>query len=434
MIVPQAQLLAIGNELVSGRRAETNGERISRWLESLGCELVVRALVADRAALIAQAIRQALQSGPDLIVITGGLGPTVDDVTRDGLALALDLPLELDEQALKTIENRYRERGRAVPSGAARMAQRPRGAEWIANPIGTAPGIHLRHGQTELMVLPGVPRELDEMLERDVLPRLRRTLAAGFVIRSRVVRIAALPESEIDQRVASISLSELGVQISHLAKPGDVELMLTARGRSDAEADDTLDAAVSALRAVLGDHIYAIGSGSQAGVICDLLVQRDWTMATAESVTGGLVAQRISDQPGASRAFRGGTVAYTDEAKRRALGVAASVLDSYGAASSEVAAAMAEAIRDRLQVDAVVATTGIAGPGGGSTEKPVGLAYIAVITPQQLRLTRHLFAGDRRRIRIWITAMALEQLRRAMLDLAPLGDVIEWPVPSRGAS
>lgn len=422
---PGAFVIAVGDELVSGHRAEINGERLSRWLESLGCELLGRLLVPDRAAAVEHAVRSALRSGAEVVVLSGGLGPTAEDVTRQGLARGLDQDLVLDPEQLSQIEARYRDRGRSVPAGVARLAEKPVGAVWIANPIGSAPGIEVRAGRTVLYALPGVPREFNELLERTVLPSLRRDLGGRYGLRSAILHVAGLHEAEIDRRVQALPLEAGRVKLSHVAKPGDVELLLTGRGESDEEAERTLHDAITAVQGALGDHAYALGDASLASVVRDLLGRRGWRLGSAESVSGGLLAKRITDLPGASEFFLGGVVAYVDLEKRTLLGVASDVLEKFGAVSAEVALAMAVGVARRLGTEFAIATTGIAGPSGGSAEKPVGLTYVALVWPEGQLVTRHIFAGDRTKIRLWSVACALDQARRVLSGLPPLGETLE---------
>ncbi|MFN7965222.1 MAG: CinA family nicotinamide mononucleotide deamidase-related protein [Acidobacteriota bacterium] len=420
-----AFLIAVGDELVTGRQADTNGERLSRWLESLGCDVQSRLFVPDRAGAVENGVRAALAARVDVMILTGGLGPTADDITRDGLAAGVELELELDPKALETIEHRYRERGRTLASGAARQAFRPRGAEWISNPIGTAPGILLKSGRTIVIALPGVPRELNEMLDRDVLPLLRRSLAGSVAMKSTSLHVACLPEAEVDRRIRETALAARGVQVTHVAKPGDIEVLLTARGDSEEDAESALESAVSELGDKLGDHLYGAGSDSQVSVLRDLLLEHRWTLGCAESVSGGLLSKRITDLPGASSFFLGSLVAYVNSEKRLLLDVSAEQLENFGPISAEVAGAMADGVRRKLGVDVALATTGIAGPGGGSAEKPVGLTYLAIVWPGGRQITRHTFTGDRKQIRIWSVTTTLDQVRRALKGLPPHGEVIE---------
>lgn len=424
MAAPTAVVIAVGDELVAGRRHDANGERVVRWLEGIGCEVSARFAVQDQIEVIARAVAMALQSGADVIVASGGLGPTVDDVTRDGLAQAFGDTLVLDQDALTTIEQRYRERDRVMPPAALRMAYRPASAEWIANPVGTAPGLLIRRGRTIVVALPGVQREFRAMFERGVLPLLRRSFAAGFALKSAILRTASLPESEVDRRLAEAAVAAHGGKVAMISWPGEVEVMLTVRGPNEEEATADLEQVLTAARAQLGDHLHGIGEATQVSTLRDLLARHAWTLCTAESISGGLLAKRVTDLPGSSAFFLGGVVAYVNREKQALLEVPTELLDRYGAVSGEVAAAMVHGVRRKLGADVAIATTGIAGPSGGSTEKPVGLTYIAVQWPDGELVTRHTFTGDRKTIRIWSVVTALDQARRCLAGLTPLGQVI----------
>lgn len=424
MRAPQAIYIATGSELTSGRRPETNGEKLARWLETIGCEVHLRLMAADRRDLLARTVTQALSSDMDVVVVTGGLGPTADDVTREAIAESLGVGLELDEGSQRAIEKRYEERGRTLPAGAKRQALRPAGSELIQNPIGTAPGFLVRHGHTLLVVLPGVPREFEVMFQRKVLPELKSTLAGAAVYRSGSLHVVGLTESEVDERVAGAFSQDPDLQLSMVAQRSEVEILVTSRARAEEEAEERLGKALRAIEAGLGIHVYGRGEESLVGVVGGLLESRGWHLAVAESLSGGLLAKRITDVPGSSRYFAGGVIAYANALKSGLLDVPQERLLTCGAVSGEVAEAMARGTRRRLGAEVAVATTGIAGPTGGSTDKPVGLVYLAVEWPDGLRVVRHLFAGNRNVIRSWSCASALEEIRRALLGLPALGEPV----------
>ena len=422
MRTPLAFVLAVGDELVTGRRADGNGVRIGRWLEGLGCRVLARCLVPDDPALIAAALKTALDGGAEVVAVAGGLGPSVDDVTRDGIAAGLGLPLELNPGLLKAVEARYRDFGREMAESAGRQALLPQGAEPIANPMGTAPGFFVDLGRVVVAALPGVPREMEAMLDREVLPRLRARLAGAAVLRTTVLRVAGLPEAEVDRRVRSAGIEPGTAQVTLLPRYGEVEVLVTLRAENDEEADEALPRALRELERQLGDHVYGRDADTLVGAVRDLLAPRRWTLAVAETITGGLLAKNIVDLPGAGRFFVGSLVPYADALKPLILGVPPDLLDRCGPVSAEAARAMAHGVRARLGADVALATTGIAGPAGGTADKPVGLAYIAVVFGDQTLVRRHLFAGDRATVRHMATTMALEQTRRALAGLAPLGD------------
>lgn len=425
MKAPKAIFIAAGDELTSGRRPETNGEKLARWLETIGCEVLLRLMVVDRRDLLARTVTQALSADVDLVLLSGGLGPTEDDLTRDAVADALGVSLELDEASLKAVEKRYEERGRTIPSGAKRQALRPAGSELVQNPIGTAPGFLIRHGRTLLVALPGVPREFEVMFQRKILPELKSALVGASVYRSGSLHVVGLTESEVDEWVKGLLPEDPNYQLSMVAQRSEVELLVTARGRVEEEAEERLQKALESIQARLGIHVYGRGEETLVGVVGALLEARGWRLAVAESLSGGLLAKRITDVPGSSRFFSGGVVAYANDLKSDLLDVPRARLESCGAVSAEVAEAMVRGTRRRLGAEVAVATTGIAGPTGGSTDKPVGLVYLAVEWPEGLRVMRHLFSGNRNVIRSWSSASALEETRRVLLGLPPLGEPVE---------
>ena len=425
MRVPQASLIAIGDELVSARRPEVNGQAIVPWLESLGCEVRARLLVPDRVDAIAAAVAGALSGGAELIVLSGGLGPTHDDVARQGIAAALGRRLVLDEAVQATIESRFRERGLEVPPEVSRLALRPEGSELVPNPVGMAPGFVLRHAGATVIALPGVPREFETMFERKLLPELRRSLVGALARRSETLHVVGLTEAEVDQRVANAVEPGPRLSVSFVSQRSEVEVLVTARAESEAEAARALERANARLEEALGDVVYGRGEDTLVGVVGRLLGARGWTLATAESLSGGLLAKRITDQPGSSRFFRGGVAAYHDDLKRSLLDVPAEVLEHCGAVSGETARAMAEGARRRMNAPVAVSTTGIAGPTGGSIDRPVGLVYLAVAWPEGLRVLRFLFPGNRNEIRSATSAAALDETRRVLSGLPPLGVAVE---------
>ncbi len=422
---PEAIFLGVGGELVSGRREERNGPWLGAQLGPLGVELTSRVLVEDDEDRIAAAVDAALGSGSDLVVVAGGLGPTVDDRTRQGVAKALGVPLVVHEGLLAALEKRYRDRGLEMPEGARVMALLPEGAEPVPNPKGSASGFVLRHRRALFFGLPGVPAEFRDMVERSVIPRVRRELAGSSVLLAGALRTAGLTELEVARRVGEVLPEDPRLRAGFYALPGEVEVALAARGDDEADARDLLEAAMEKVAAALGDACYGRDETTLVEVLGRLLRERGARLGAAESCTGGLVAKRVTDLAGASEFFAGGVVAYANEEKTRFLGVPEALLDRCGAVSPETALAMARGARERLGVEVSVATTGIAGPGGGTDTKPVGLVYIGVADGREERVTRHVFPGDRGAIRAWATTIALEQVRRLLLGLDPLGEVVE---------
>lgn len=424
MRIPEAWIVAVGDDVAAGRHGDAGAARLAAELEALGCELRGRMLVPARAPRVAEAVRTAAGAGVDLVVVVG-LGLAADQPTREGIAEALLRRLAPDAAALAVIEQRYLDRGREVPANAAGLARMPGGAELVPNPVGAVPGFLVDLGRSLVVALPGAVRELEESFARSVRPRLRTRFEGALAVRTAVLRVAGLLEAEVERRVTASGARSDAVRVGLSTEHGEVEVLVTARGESDDEAASRADAAVAALDARLGDFVYGRDDASLVAVLRDALARRGWTLAVAESITGGLLAKRITDLPGAGSFFVGAMVPYSDRRKPEMLDVAPGVFEACGRVSAAAAQTMAEAVRARLSADVALASTGIAGPGGGTTDKPVGLAYIAIAWPDRTIVRRHLFVGDRSAIRHQVAATALDQARRALAGLPPLGDAPE---------
>ncbi len=412
----RAAVLAVGSELLSTDRLDTNSLRLAALLERHDCELVGKAVAADDEAAIADEIRRRL-GVCDLLIVTGGLGPTADDVTREGCARALGLGLRDDPAVWAEIERRFARFGRRPSPNNRRQAQVPEGATVLANERGSAPGLRLEAAGTTIFLLPGVPWEMERLLEREVEPWLAGR-ASGRGRERRTLRLAMRPESEVDEALEPVYIEFERRWITVLASPGEVKIRLTAAGEPEARGR-RLTAMAERVRQVLGSTIY--GEGEEGGLeqaVGELLAAAGATVAVAESCTGGLVAERLTRPPGASRYFPGAVVTYANAEKTRLLGVDPDMLERCGAVSEEAARRMAEGARERFGTDFALAVTGIAGPEGGSAEKPVGTVHIALAAAggtehRQLRLV-----GDRERIRWQASQAVLELLRRRLLAAA----------------
>jgi nicotinamide-nucleotide amidase len=411
----RAELLAVGSELLVPGRAETNATHITGRLLELGISVVARLTLADDLSLVESAFRQALARA-DVVIATGGLGPTEDDLTREAAAAALGRPLRREARLVDELKARFARYGRPMAPVNEKQADVIEGGRVLPNPRGTAPGQAVEAEGRLLVLLPGPPREMQPMLEDQVLPLLR-PMAAGRVLKMRVLRIASMGESEVEQIVAPIYKSYSNPVTTILGGAGQVELHLTAEGSSAAEAEERLEALASALRAALPGRIYSEDGRELHEVVAALLIERRATVAIAESCTGGLLTARLTEVPGASAFLERAYVAYSNRAKVELLGVDPSLLESHGAVSEPVAAAMAAGARQASRADFAVAVTGIAGPSGGTAEKPVGLVFIALDGPGGSRVRRAHFPGDRERVRQQACQAALEMLRRALLRL-----------------
>ncbi len=413
MSAPFAELVAVGSELLEPWRTDTNGAYLSRRLAEHGIAVRFRTLVGDSMADLKETFRIALGRS-DLVVATGGLGPTIDDLTREAVAELLELPLVLDAEIARGIEDRFRRHALQMPPRNRRQALVPRGAEVLPNRIGTAPGLWLRSGRAAIVLLPGVPGEMRQILEDSVLPRL---LVKGERFAYRVIKIAGLTESEVDRRLDGVARGAGPVAWTILAAPGQIEIHLRERVyRGEGHAGiDRLDGAIVG---TLGPHVFARDEETMEEVVGRILVERRDSLSTAESLTGGGIARRLTSVPGASRYFRGAVVAYSDESKKLLLGVHSSTLERHGAVSPETAVEMARGACRVFASTWALSATGFAGPEGGGPDRPpgtvvVGLAGPGADTTRELRLP-----GDRRTVRTRTGQTALDMLRRALLGVA----------------
>jgi nicotinamide-nucleotide amidase len=417
----KACLIAIGSELLTPFRVDTNSLTVTERLNAIGFAIGMKAVVGDDVAEVERVLRTALDTA-DLVVTTGGLGPTEDDVTRDAIARVFDVPLDLDPGIAERLEARFAERGLAMPAINRRQAMVPRGAVVIDNPRGSAPGLWLERGRTALLVLPGPPREMTPMLDAVIQERLLPRTSGGGLFR-RVVRITGRAESDVDARVQPAYSQWLTrpvpITTTILAVSGQVELHLTAAAASRSEAETALEAAIAELQAILGFAVYSIDGRGLEAVVGELLRGAGWRIAAAESCTGGLLMSRLTDVPGSSDYVDRGVVCYSNDAKVDLLGVPLALIDAHGAVSEPVAQAMAEAVRDLAHSQVGIGITGIAGPGGGTAEKPVGTVAVAVAAPGEMRVRTFRFFGGREMVKFQSTQAALNMLRRAMLRASP---------------
>jgi len=423
----RAAILAVGSELLGTDRLDTNSLKITRSLERYGVELRAKAVAGDSIEEIAAALQAALRAH-DLVLVTGGLGPTADDVTREAAAAALGRGLHTDAEVLATIERRFREHGLRMPEINNRQALIVDGAEVLANRRGTAPGQRMvfekEGGGSTLFLFPGVPVELEGLIDVYLDPWLAER-SGGVGRETATLKIAGLPESAVEERV-SPAYAEFGREsITILASPSDIRLRATAEGTDD-ERRARLAAMTSRLAELAGDAVYAFREeDTMESVVGGLLRAAGRTLTTAESCTGGLVAERLTRVPGSSDYFLGGAVTYTNDLKIKLIGVPPELIAEHGAVSEPVARAMAEGVRRALGSDFGIGITGVAGPGGGSEAKPVGTVHIALAGPAASEsgggiLTDHRkirFPGDRERVRQHSSQLALEMLRRRLLGI-----------------
>ncbi len=406
-----ALIIAIGDELANGVTVDTNSAYLARALAERGIPTTAHWTVRDEQPAIAEAIRRAADAA-GLVLITGGLGPTADDLTRQALAEAMDVELVLDRRCLADLEEFFSRRSREMIPANRVQAMLPRGAEPLANALGTAPGIAARLGRADIFVMPGVPEEMREMYRQTVLPRLPD--GEGVIVH-RLLPTFGAGESDIAAQITDLMARGRNPAVGTTASAGVVTVRIVARGATGPEAETLTAQTADEIRRRLGELVVGQGSATLGEAVGLLLRQRGETLTTAESCTGGLIGEMITDIPGASEYYRGGVVAYSNELKRQLLGVPKELLAGHGAVSEPVAAAMAEGCRQGLGVDWAVSVTGIAGPSGGSEAKPVGLVYCGLSGPGGTSVTRHVFPGRRDTIRRRSALTALNGLRLALM-------------------
>lgn len=405
-----AEIIAVGSELLTPFRLDTNSLFLTAELNQLGVRVIHKSVVGDSPEEMRSSFAHAL-SRADLIVSSGGLGPTDDDRTRDTVAELLGRKLRVDEGILRHIQERFRRFGRAMPEINVRQAMIPEGATILPNPRGTAPGLWLEPEGRIVVLLPGVPLELRALFETEVAPRLAK-LNHRERLYTRELRIVGLTESEVEQRVSPLYALYPDTETTILATPAGIELHPRVWSSDPPNAAKLLDEIASRMAMALGEHLYSSAGESLEEVVARVLTESRATIAVAESCTGGMLAERLTNVPGSSSYFLGGVVCYSNELKTSLVGVPKEMIEAKGAVSPEVALALAEGIRKRAGATIGIGTTGIAGPGGGTAEKPVGLVHIGLADEQGASEKAFRFPGDRDRIRRFATQTALDMVRR----------------------
>jgi len=408
-----AEIIAIGSELLAPDRSDTNSLWLTEKLNRLGIEVKLKTIVGDDDARLEEAIKDATRRSK-VVITTGGLGPTEDDITRKVTARALGRRLLLDENVLADIRQRFQSFGVTMPERNSRQAMVIEDSEVLPNPNGTAPGLFIDHGGAAIVLLPGPPREMRPMFENHVSERLSSRAGSLKVVR-RMMRVAGLGESAVDEKIAPVYTQYENPQTTILFNQSEIEIHLTARGRTEKEADALLDRLSEQIEERLGNSVFSFAGETMEQVVGLKLAVGGYTLSVAESCTGGLLAQRITDVPGSSKYFIEGVVAYANEAKMKTLGVEPILLLEHGAVSAPVAEAMAEGIRKHSGTDFALAITGIAGPDGGTEEKPVGLVYIALADDTKTEHRKLKLPGDRQLIRWRASQAALDLLRRRLI-------------------
>jgi nicotinamide-nucleotide amidase len=412
-----AEIIAIGSELLTPFFQDTNSLYLTEKLNDIGVDVAFKTVVGDNPEHLTCAAKIALDRA-DILIFMGGLGPTEDDLTRECVAAALGREVHRDPDLITQLYTRFAKMRRPMPENNDRQADVIAGANILPNSLGTAPGqwIEQEHegGKRYIMLLPGPPHEIKPMFDQQCIPRLRERVPPAFIA-TRVLRVAMIGESACDQRVAPIYRRYTDVQTTILAGAGDIQLRLTSRKDSLEEAQARVDELAGLIEDELGDDVYSNAGESLEQIVGYFLQMHGANIAVAESCTGGMLAERITKVSGSSRYFVGGAVVYDNEMKSLFANVPPMLIAQHGAVSKEVAAAMAEGIRDECRATFGVGITGVAGPTGGTEDKPVGLVYVAVTDGKRTEIVERRFPGDRDRVRWWATQQALDIVRRMLM-------------------
>ena len=414
-----AEIIAVGSELLGATRLDTNSLFITRMLASLGIRVRAKAVVGDDRALLRDLFALAL-GRVDLVVLTGGLGPTDDDLTREAVTEALNIRLVEDPAITARIRERFERRGLAMPEINRKQARVPRGARVLLNPRGTAPGLWIEHPGGRLLLVPGPPGDMRPMVDEWCASE-GPALAGGLCLATRVLKVANRAESHVEEIAQPVYTrwrdAPVPISTTILAAPGQIELHLTATAPRRDEAETALAQAVAELASRLGMDVFTTTGQSLEEVVGERLLAAGATIAVGESCTGGLIASRLTDVPGSSAYMLGGAVAYSNAAKTIVLDVPSPLIDAHGAVSEVVAVAMADGARLRFGASIGIGVTGIAGPGGGTPEKPVGTVALAVSSERrEARVLTYLFRGGRGQIKFQAAQAALDQVRRLLMD------------------
>ncbi|MBC2457593.1 competence/damage-inducible protein A [Clostridium beijerinckii] len=408
----KAEIIAIGTEILLGDIINSNAQYLAKELAALGIDMYYQQVVGDNEIRIMHAFDEAY-SRSDIIITTGGLGPTDDDITKEVAAKYFNKELIKDENSTKKIEDYFKFRERAMTKNNLKQGLIPEGATVINNNNGTAPGVIIEDDNKIMIILPGPPKEMKPMLEESVKPYLQEKSESILV--SRVVKILGIGESAVAEEIKDLIDAQTNPTIAPYAKDVGVMLRITAKAETKDEALKLIEPIEEEIKNRLGDNVYATEDINIEEVVARLLIEKKLTISTAESCTGGMIASYLINYPGISEVFLEGAVTYSNEAKHNRLGVNNDILNKYGAVSEETAREMAIGIAKTANTDVSIVTTGIAGPEGGTLEKPVGLVFIGVYVQGKVTIQKCLFKGDRNKVRIQATITGLDMLRRILI-------------------
>lgn len=410
----RAEILAVGTELLMGQISNTNAQYISSKLPDVGVGVYYHSVVGDNPDRLKESLKLALERC-DVVITTGGLGPTQDDLTKETIAEAFGRKLILHEDSYNEIKSYFDKRGRKMAANNEKQAYLPEGSIILKNNNGTAPGCIIEEGSKVVIMLPGPPSEMKPMFDEAVLPYFKEK--STFLIESRFLRVFGIGESELETRILDLINGQTNPTIATYAKEGEVTLRVSAKVQNSEDSEYLLKPVIDEIKKRVGNCLYSENDQTLDAVAADLLMKNNITISTAESCTGGLISETLTDIPGISKVFIGGAVAYSNDVKVEYLGVNPETLKQYGAVSRETAAEMATGVRSRLKTDIGISVTGIAGPDGGTAEKPVGLVYIGLAS-EKITITKKLrLSGNRNKIRKITALNVFDMIRRYVLNL-----------------
>ena len=412
-MVSTAEIIAIGSELLTPHRVDSNSLYLTKQLNSIGIEVGVKVVAGDDEGCLEQVVKVAIERS-FLVIATGGLGPTEDDITKKVFARVLHRQMVLEEPILKDIKSRFLSRGLDMPANNARQALVPVGAKVLENPTGTAPGLWIEEGDCVVILLPGVPSEMKTIFENSCLSFLKQRSGNSRMF-AKVLKTTGMAESQLDEKIAPIYTQYKNPVTTILASQGEVQIHLTGRGKTEKEAEILVNEVSDKMELVLGECIFSRGRESLEEIVGYYLLMRQKTLSIAESCTGGLISERITRVPGSSEYFLCGVTCYSNQSKINLAEIPPLVIEMNGAVSPEVAKSLAEEIREKTGSSIGLGITGLAGPSGGSPEKPVGLVFIALATEATVECQKFQFGGDRERIRFWASQAALDMVRRSLI-------------------
>jgi len=409
-----SEIVCIGTELLLGHVVNSNASYIARKLAMLGIDHYFQITVGDNPQRLSSTIRTALNRS-DIVITTGGLGPTIDDITAKVIAKTIDRKLILERVILKDIADYFRRQNKKIPKDSLRQALIPEGAKWLKNPFGTAPGLIIEQGSKILIALPGPPREMNPMVLDYVVPYLKSKSKAEQVLKSKSLRLTGLIEAKVNQKVKDLLKLSGPVQVGIYARLGEVELKIMAKAKNEKTADAEIKKLEKIVRKRFGSFLYGADDETLESVVGNLLAKRKKTVAVAESCSGGLIASLITNISGASDYFKGGIVAYSNDSKIKNLDVPANIIKENGAASPQVAKKMALGIKNKANATIGIGVTGIAGPKGATKKKPVGLVFIALSMKKKTNCRQFNFSGTRTEVKLQTAQAALNMLRCELL-------------------